>query len=1257
MISDRRNRSRCPTSFLKPRDHDTDDRAVSLILEDRVIDDVNINPVVSNPFLSLSIEQQRARLPIFKYRTHILYMLEKYRVLIIVGETGCGKSTQVPQYLMEAGWACDGRKVGVTQPRRIAAVTLASRVADEKSCKLGEDVGYVVRFDDMTDSKTKIKAFIIYLTDGILLREFMSDPLLNQYSIVMIDEAHERSVNTDIILGLLRKIITVRQDLRVIVSSATLDAVLFRDFFELNDTNDKSRDVASILSVEGRAHPVTVYYTKNPVSDYMQKTVETVLRIHKNEYPGDVLAFLTGQDEVESVTKQLIEASKGLKKDSDKLWVVPMYGSLPASEQLKIFESTSHGSRKVVVATNIAETSLTVPGIAYVIDCGFVKLRSLNPNNCLESLIKLPISQASAQQRAGRAGRIRPGKCYRLYPEEEYDKLLVSAIPEMQRLNLSTVILLLKALGIHNVLRFNYLSRPPAFAMIEGLQLLFCLGALSKDGLLTNPLGTQMAEFPLPPQLSKILLCSGEFGCSEEIAIIIAMLQIQDVFMLPLKGRHQAELMKRKFSVEEGDHLTMLNVFTNFMQNGRSKQWCAKHFLNYRGLRRAESIRNQLLSFMMRCDIPLKSCRDNGVKPILRCLVKGLFSQAAYYHFSGDYVTVRDEYHLQLYKKSAIMYRKEFPKWVIFSEVLQDSIRDVSVIEPEWLYQLAPEYYEFGTFKSLVAESVQKERATSAVQKRPLRFIDGPGLDDFIRDVSGKCLSKVMPKIEQTDRFLKEDDVRGDGLKVKFITYGCQMNVNDVELVRSLLLTKGYVETTDIKKADVVLLMTCSIREGAENKVWNELKELKKIRGKRGVTGVLGLISISHLGCCMAERVKHNLLACTENVDVVAGPDSYRDLPRLLAVARSGSMAINVQLSLDETYADIAPVRSDKSSRTAFVSIMRGCDNMCTYCVVPYTRGRERSRPLDSILDEIKHLSDQGVKQVTLLGQNVNSYRDLSETSFPLPSIAEPGLAPGFQTKYKPKKGGHSFLTLLDKVSEIDPEMRIRFTSPHPKDFPIEVIQLIKERSNICKQIHLPAQSGSNAVLKTMGRGYSRESYLELVNRIKNLIPNISLTSDFIAGFCGETEHCHQESLDLIRRVLYSFCYVYPYSQREKTKAYRYIIDNVPNEVKNRRHQELAQVFREGALKFNETLVGSKQLVLIEETSKRSSEHLRGWTDGGVNVIVPKYHYVGSSMIELKPGDYVAVKILTCNSQTLQARTLCLTKLSDFERLKGSTSK
>ncbi|VDM53295.1 unnamed protein product [Angiostrongylus costaricensis] len=433
-----------------------------------------------------------------------------------------------------------------------------------------------------------------------------------------------------------------------------------------------------------------------------------------------------------------------------------------------------------------------------------------------------------------------------------------------------------------------------------------------------------------------------------------------------------------------------------------------------------------------------------------------------------------------------------------------------------------------------------------------------------------------------------------------------------MEVVRSLLMYSDYLETDDINSADIILLNTCAIREGAEEKVWRELKRIRSVARKMPVIGVLG---------CMAERVRHNLLSKSGLVDVVAGPDAYRDLPRLLAVARAGSSAINVQLSVEETYADVKPVRVDKNAKTAFVSIMRGCDNMCTYCVVPLTRGRERSRPIDSIVEEVRRLSDEGVKQITLLGQNVNSYRDMSESNYFTDRAVSTTIVPGFSTVYKPKTGGRTFLTLLEKVSEIDPEMRIRFTSPHPKDFPLEVIQLIRERANICNQLHLPAQSGDDGTLERMGRGYTRDVYVQLVNDIRKVLPGVSLTSDFIAGFCGETEEAHHKTVKLISDVKYTFCYVFPYSMREKTRAHYRLSDDVPNEVKRRRHEELANVFRKESLTINSSLIGTEQLVLVEGTSKRSMTALQGRAESGTKVIFENKDGYG-------PGDYVVVKVL-----------------------------
>ncbi|KFD60739.1 hypothetical protein M514_10096 [Trichuris suis] len=693
---------------------------------------IEMNPgfIYSTMFAAFSLEQQRVRLPIYKvfefgrsiivlfpqYRNAILYLLEKYQTLVLLGETGCGKSTQVPQYLLEAGWTHQG-KICVSEPRRVAAVTLASRVAEERGTMFGQEVGYVVRFDDFTKREsTKIK----YVTDGILVREIMRNPLLTEYSVIMVDEAHERNVNTDILLGLLRKVLAKRTELRLLVSSATLDAVEFRRFFNFNATDDPALDTATIMSVEGRSFPIDIYYTKGSVPNYVNASVKAAIRIHRCEPSGgDILIFLTGEDEVNTCCNLLKEESKTLG-DCDKLWIVPIYGAMPFKEQIKVFDSCPVGTRKVVVATNIAEASVTVPGIVYVIDCGFVKLRAVHPQTGIESLVVVPISKASAEQRAGRAGRVRYGKAYRLYPgnwtnsiwnglfslrntalflESEFEKLRLFTVPEIQRTNLAPALLQLKSLGVDNVLKFHYISQPPSFSMIRGLELLRALGAIDDNGELTRPLGYQIAELPLPPMHAKALLMSGKLECSEEMLSIIAMMQIQNVFLTPVGQKHRAEIMKRQFSTEEGDHLTMLNVFTCFNERGRDIRWCKDHYVNYRGLCRAAEIRQQLLNFLKRFKVPLLSCRGrlDSEDRIRQSLVYGFFSNAAKLHHDGTYHTIREDFTLKIYKGSAIMYRKEYPKWVIFTEVLQDCMRDISVIDSEWLYELVPEYYEYGT--------------------------------------------------------------------------------------------------------------------------------------------------------------------------------------------------------------------------------------------------------------------------------------------------------------------------------------------------------------------------------------------------------------------------------------------------------------------------------------------------------------------------------------------------------------------------------
>lgn len=401
-------------------------------------------------------------------------------------------------------------------------------------------------------------------------------------------------------------------------------------------------------------------------------------------------------------------------------------------------------------------------------------------------------------------------------------------------------------------------------------------------------------------------------------------------------------------------------------------------------------------------------------------------------------------------------------------------------------------------------------------------------IKDFL--VVGKNLSKPSGKApvdEPLPPYLQNIDISGRSRKVFFDVFGCQMNVNDTEIVWAILRSKDYVKTDNINEADVILIMTCSIREGAETKIWNRLVHLTAMKRKRPKKH--GPMQIGILGC-MAERLKTKIVEQESEIDVVAGPDSYKDLPRLLALAKDGVSAINVLLSLDETYADLMPIKLDQNSITAYVSIMRGCDNMCTYCIVPFTRGKERSRPIDSIEKEVKTLVERGIKEVTLLGQNVNSFRDLSmETE----ETETAQLVPGFKTVYKQKVGGLRFAELLERVANISPELRIRFTSPHPKDFPNSVLEVIKTYPNICKQLHVPAQSGSSSVLERMRRGYTRESYLQLVRHVREVLPGVSLSSDFICGFCGETDEEFEETLSLIDEVKYQVGYLFPYSMRE----------------------------------------------------------------------------------------------------------------------------
>ncbi|KAL5204440.1 hypothetical protein ABZP36_009311 [Zizania latifolia] len=512
--------------------------------------------------------------------------------------------------------------------------------------------------------------------------------------------------------------------------------------------------------------------------------------------------------------------------------------------------------------------------------------------------------------------------------------------------------------------------------------------------------------------------------------------------------------------------------------------------------------------------------------------------------------------------------------------------------------------------------------------------------------------------VSETQTDLESGPVTVSKGRIYHETYGCQMNVNDMEIVLSIMKNEGYDEIVpDPESAEIIFINTCAIRENAEQKVWQRLnyfwflKRQWKANVAAGRSKSLWPPKIAVLGC-MAERLKEKILDSDKMVDVVCGPDAYRDLPRLLQEVDYGQKGINTLLSLEETYADITPVRISSNSVTAFVSIMRGCNNMCSFCIVPFTRGRERSRPLSSIVREVGELWKSGVKEVMLLGQNVNSYNDTSEAE-ELETGKNWQLSEGFSSMSKVKNMGLRFADLLDQLSSEYPEMRFRFTSPHPKDFPDELLYLMRDRHNVCQLVHLPAQTGSTAVLERMRRGYTREAYLELVQKIRSIIPDVGLSSDFICGFCGETEDEHTETLSLVKAVGYDMAYMFAYSMREKTHAHRNYVDDVPDDVKQRRLAELINIFRETTAKIYDSQIGTLQLVLVEGPNKRAPEtEMIGKTDRGHRVSfasIPVPHtFEGDELRKPVVGDFIEVKITRSSTASLFGDVIARTSLTRF---------
>ncbi|KAG9393207.1 Helicase associated domain (HA2) [Carpediemonas membranifera] len=660
-------------------------------------------------FPQTKIEERRRALPVYAQKEHIIETIRANQVTILVGQTGSGKTTQVPQYLHEAGMTrgAGHRAICVTQPRRVAATSIARRVSEEMGTDLGDLVGYNVRFDDCTSSDTVIK----FVTDGMLLRELTVDPYCSKYSVVMLDEAHERTTATDVLFALMKDVCDRRpRDFRLIISSATLDLARFQAYFKSS----------AALTIPGESYPVEVVYADETPEDYVQAAVDAALDVHLSGAEGDILVFLTGEEEINTACHLLRQAvddkARELHGAVGSLVILPIYSSLPAKTQSLVFEPAPEGTRKVVISTNIAEASVTIDGIVFVIDSGFVKEKHYRPQTRTSSLDVTPISKAAARQRAGRCGRTRPGKCIRLYTQHSHDEEMVdSAVPEIQRSSAVSVVLLLKSIGIHNVSRFDLMDRLPQPAVSEALATLFWLGAVDDDGIITR-MGKRMATFPIEPHLARMLMAAAEMTPQTlyDCVVLIGLLSVEPILRRPADEdeRAKADQAHKRFasSAYKGDHETLLRVYQacseiykTKSENG-FKQWCADRFVNDRAFRRAGDVIKQISGYAGKHGFTLPSGerRVCGGDPFRRAVTSGFFmniAQRVSFSETGGakYRVVMTEQGVSLLQTSFLMGRGGVGKTVVFNELVRIgkgvAMVTVSQIDPAWAIEVAPDVY------------------------------------------------------------------------------------------------------------------------------------------------------------------------------------------------------------------------------------------------------------------------------------------------------------------------------------------------------------------------------------------------------------------------------------------------------------------------------------------------------------------------------------------------------------------------------------
>ncbi|KAL4525772.1 hypothetical protein Ndes2437A_g04207 [Nannochloris sp. 'desiccata'] len=657
-----------------------------------------------------TISEQRRFLPVYAVREELLQTIRENQVVVVVGETGSGKTTQMTQYLHEAGYTTFGQ-VGCTQPRRVAAMSVAKRVSEEMGVELGRDVGYSIRFEDVTSEDTIIK----YMTDGVLLRETLTEPDLDRYSAIIMDEAHERSLNTDVLFGILREVVARRRDFRLIVTSATLDAQKFADFF----------GSCPVYKIPGRTFPVDVLFSKTPQEDYVDAAVKQAIAIHLGHPPGDILIFMTGQEEIEATCFSLQERLEHLGEGVPPILILPIYSQLPSDLQAKIFDKAPDGTRKVIVSTNIAETSLTVDGIIYVIDSGYVKMKVYNSKMGMDALTVFPESQAAANQRSGRAGRTGPGVCWRLFTESAYKhELLATTVPEIQRTNLSNVVLLLKSLNVDDLMSFAFMDPPPQENIANSMYQLWVLGALDNTGALTS-MGRKMVEFPLDPPLAKMLLVGAEMGCSNEVLTVVSMLSVPSVFFRPPDRAEESDAAREKFFVPESDHLTLLHVYQQWKNNGYRGDWASAHFLQAKGLKKAKEVRAQLLDIMQQQKIPIISA-GNDWDTIREAICAAYFHNAAKFKGIGEYVNCRSGIPCHLHPTSALYGLGYTPDYIIYHELVfttKEYMQCVTAVEPEWLAEMGPTFFSIKETHSSRLEQREKARAQKAAMEEEMKGV------------------------------------------------------------------------------------------------------------------------------------------------------------------------------------------------------------------------------------------------------------------------------------------------------------------------------------------------------------------------------------------------------------------------------------------------------------------------------------------------------------------------------------------------------